>query len=76
MFGTLAAIGGPARVRAVSIPTTLGLVWVVAHYMDMAVYVTNIVSLIGFAIAIDYSMLVVFRFREELESHESTPRTR
>ena len=27
---------------------------------------TNIVTLIGLAIAIDYSMLVVFRFREEL----------
>ena len=34
--------------------------------MDMAIYVTNIVTLIGFAIAIDYSMLVVFRYREEL----------
>src|SRR5204863_2961299 len=37
-----------------------------AHLMDMAVYVTNIVALIGLAIAIDYSMLVVFRYREEL----------
>ena len=49
-----------------TIPTTLGLVWVFAHMMDMAVYVTNIVALIGLAIAVDYSMLVVFRFREEL----------
>ena len=32
----------------------------------MAIYVTNIVALIGLAIAVDYSMLVVFRFREEL----------
>src|SRR6266511_3566249 len=38
--------------------------------MDMAVYVTNIVALIGFAIAVDYSMLVVFRFREELAHTE------
>ncbi|MEA2268402.1 MAG: putative drug exporter of the superfamily, partial [Solirubrobacteraceae bacterium] len=30
------------------------------------IYVTNIVALIGLAIAVDYSMLVVFRFREEL----------
>jgi trehalose monomycolate/heme transporter len=37
----------------------------------MAVYVTNIVTLIGLAIAIDYSMLIVFRYREELEKHES-----
>ena len=71
MFGTLAAIGVPLAFAAVSIPTTIGIVWIFAHYMDMAVYVTNIVSLIGFAIAIDYSMLVVYRFREELETHES-----
>ena len=53
-----------------SIPTTLGLVWIFAHTMDMAIYVTNIVTLIGFAIAIDYSMLVVFRYREELAVHD------
>jgi uncharacterized membrane protein YdfJ with MMPL/SSD domain len=57
---------------AVSIPTTLGFVWIFAHFMDMAIYVTNIVTLIGLAIAIDYSMLVVFRYREEL-AHEEDP---
>jgi uncharacterized membrane protein YdfJ with MMPL/SSD domain len=71
MFGTLVAIGVPLAFAAVTIPSTLGAVWIVAHFMDMAIYVTNVVTLIGFAIAIDYSMLVVFRYREELERHES-----
>jgi len=71
MFGTLVAIGIPLAFAAITIPSTLGAVWIVAHFMDMAVYVTNIVTLIGLAIAIDYSMLVVFRFREELEKQES-----
>jgi RND superfamily putative drug exporter len=66
MFGTLGGVVVPFVFAAVSIPTTLGLVWIFAHTMDMAIYVTNIVTLIGFAIAIDYSMLVVFRYREEL----------
>lgn len=66
MFGTLGGIVVPFIFAFVTIPTTLGFVWIFAHTMDMAVYVTNIVTLIGFAIAIDYSMLVVFRFREEL----------
>jgi uncharacterized membrane protein YdfJ with MMPL/SSD domain len=70
MFGTLVAIGVPLAFAAVSIPSTLGIVWIVAHFMDMAIYVTNIVTLIGLAIAIDYSMLVVFRFREELRNQE------
>src|SRR3954454_25089667 len=66
MFGTLGGIFVPIVFAAMTIPVTLGLVWIFAHYMDMAIYVTNIVALIGLAIAVDYSMLVVFRYREEL----------
>ena len=69
MFGTLGGLVVPFLFAAVTIPITLGFVWIFAHTMDMAIYVTNIVTLIGFAIAIDYSMLVVFRFREELPLH-------
>src|SRR3954453_1024319 len=66
MFGTLGGIFVPVVFAAMTIPVTLGFVWVFAHMMDMAIYVTNIVALIGLAIAVDYSMLVVFRYREEL----------
>ena len=70
MFGTLAGMAVPLVFALISIPTTLGFVWIFANFMDMAIYVQNIVTLIGFAIAVDYSMLVVFRFREELERHD------
>jgi putative drug exporter of the RND superfamily len=66
MFGTLGGMFVPIAFALMTIPTTLGLVWIFAHVMDMAIYVTNIVALIGLAIAVDYSMLVVFRYREEL----------
>src|SRR4029077_2115258 len=66
MFGTLGAVIVPLAFALTTLPTTLGLVWVVAHFGNMAQYVTNIVTLIGLAIAIDYSMLVVFRYREQL----------
>jgi putative drug exporter of the RND superfamily len=70
MFGTLAGIAVPLVFALITIPATLGVVWVFAHFMDMAIYIQNIVTLIGVAIAIDYSMLVVFRYREELERHD------
>jgi len=70
MFGTLGAVIVPFAFAFVTLPTTLGLVWVVAHLGNMAEYVTNIVTLIGLAIAIDYSMLIVFRFREQLNEGE------
>jgi RND superfamily putative drug exporter len=68
MFGTLGAVIVPFLFAFATIPTTLGLVWVIAHLGNTAEYVTNVVTLIGFAIAIDYSMLVVFRYREQLQA--------
>jgi RND superfamily putative drug exporter len=64
-FGTLSFLV-PFVVAAFTIPTTLGLVFLVANVMELNTYITNMVSLIGLAIAIDYSLLVVHRFREEL----------
>src|SRR5829696_3579790 len=72
MFGTLGGILVPVAFAAMTIPVALGFVWIFAHVMDMAIYVTNIVALIGLAIAVDYSMLVVFRFREELAHTDDT----
>jgi len=74
MFATLGGILVPLAFAAITIPTTLGGVWIAAHFTEMATYVTNIVSLIGIAIAVDYSMLVVFRFREELARGEDPQR--
>jgi uncharacterized membrane protein YdfJ with MMPL/SSD domain len=67
MFGTLLGVAVPLLFALMAIPTALGLVWLFAHFMDMPIYVQNMATLIGFAISIDYSMLVVFRYREELE---------
>lgn len=65
-FRTLAFVV-PLILASFTIPTTLGLVWVIANIMELTTYVTNLVSLIGLGIAVDYSLLVVHRFREEFE---------
>ena len=44
--------------------------------MTMATYVTNLVQLIGLGIAVDYSLLIVYRFREELERRAARRTTR
>jgi RND superfamily putative drug exporter len=57
----------PLLFAGVTIASTLGLVFAVAHATVLATYVTNLVDLIGLALAVDYSLLVVSRFREELQ---------
>jgi RND superfamily putative drug exporter len=55
----------PFLVAAATIPTSLGLAWIVAHYLELTNYLLNMASMIGLAIAIDYSLLVVHRYRDE-----------
>ncbi|MEO8289553.1 MAG: MMPL family transporter [Gaiellaceae bacterium] len=70
VFGTFAFIL-PLIFAAAAIPTTLGIVWIFAHVMELTTYLQNLVMLIGLGIAIDYSLLIVYRYREELRSGKS-----
>ncbi len=64
VFGTLAFLL-PLMLALVSIPVTLGIIWVFANFMDLSTYLQNLVMLIGLGIAVDYSLLMVYRYREE-----------
>ncbi len=70
-FGTLSFLL-PFAFALVTIPTTLAIIWIVANFMELTTYLTNLVSLIGLGIAIDYSLLMVYRFREELRNGAGT----
>jgi putative drug exporter of the RND superfamily len=70
VFGTLAFLL-PFAFAAAAIPTTLGIIWIFANFMELTTYLQNMVMLIGFGIAIDYSLLVVYRYREELQKAAS-----
>jgi RND superfamily putative drug exporter len=67
VFGLSAVVTMPLLFAAATIFGTLGVVWVFAHLLVMATYAGNLVELIGLGIAVDYSLLVVYRYREELE---------
>jgi RND superfamily putative drug exporter len=64
VFGTLAFLL-PMMLALASIPVTLGIIWIFANFMDLSTYLQNLVMLIGLGIAIDYSLLMVYRYREE-----------
>jgi RND superfamily putative drug exporter len=72
VFGLSWSVTIPLLFAACTIMGTLGAVYLFAHELTMATYVTNLVQLIGLGIAIDYSLLIVYRFREELSRNGST----
>ncbi len=55
----------PLVMALVAIPTTFLLVWPLASVTDVSVIVKFLIALVGLAIAIDYALLVVVRWREE-----------
>jgi len=65
VFGSLLALV-PLLIAGVSILTTLLLILGLAEVADVSVSVEYIVALIGLGVAIDYCLLVVTRWREEL----------
>ncbi len=56
----------PYLVAAATTAGTLGVVFLLAHHFLMVLYVPNVVELVGLALAIDYSLFIVHRFRTEV----------
>jgi putative drug exporter of the RND superfamily len=71
VFGTLPAIAMPLIVAAASILNTFSVIWLLTYITGVSVIVEFLVALVGLGIAIDYSLLLIFRFREELAHGET-----
>ena len=66
VFGAVLAAGTPLFVAGLAIPASLALIYLVAQQVEMSIYVLNIATMLGLALAIDYSLFIVSRFKEEL----------
>jgi RND superfamily putative drug exporter len=66
IFGALPAALIPIFLGIVAIITALGAVALIGQVVDLVFFVTLMITMIGLAVGIDYSLIVVSRFREEL----------
>ena len=65
VLGALVAAVVPLVLAAVSIVVALGVTALVGQAFQFSFFVTNIITMIGLAVGIDYSLFVVARYREE-----------
>ncbi len=66
IFASLIAASLPLGVGLLAIVGGVGGTLFLARFTDVSTYAINIITLIGLAVAIDYSLFVVNRFRDEL----------
>ena len=65
LFGALVAAVIPIFLAIISIIVALGATALVGQFFELIFFVTLMISMIGLAVGIDYSLIVVSRFREE-----------
>ena len=65
VFGALVAATLPLVLGAIAITMAVALTAVVGQVSDISVFAINMISMMGLATGIDYSLLIVSRFREE-----------
>src|SRR5947209_19447099 len=66
VFGTLPAVLMPIAIAIAAILNTYSLVWALTYVTNVSIIVQFLIALVGLGVAIDYALLMVFRFRDEL----------
>jgi RND superfamily putative drug exporter len=68
VFGSLAATAVPLSLGIMAVVITGGVIYLLSLGIEMSIYVTNMASMIGIGVAVDYSLFVLMRYREEIRA--------
>jgi uncharacterized membrane protein YdfJ with MMPL/SSD domain len=66
IFGSLAGAALPLSLGIVAVIVSGGAIFFLSQGLQMSVFVTNIASMLGIGVAVDYSLFVLARYREEI----------
>lgn len=70
VFRSLVGAAVPLAVGGASVAVVLALLYLVGQRTDLSVFVLNLSTMLGLGLAIDYSLFLTSRFREELHQHD------
>ncbi|MFE5320692.1 MMPL family transporter [Paenibacillus sp. NPDC056579] len=68
-FGGVASAMLPVIIGVVSVTGTMGLMYWIGKELELSNFVLNVIPMVGLALSIDFALLLVSRFREELSRH-------
>jgi len=66
VFGSVIAATMPVVMGAVTVSVTLGILYLITFKLSVSIFALNLTTMLGLGLGIDYALLIVTRFREEL----------
>ena len=73
VFGSVVAAGLPFLVAGGTILGSFLVLFIISLFTEVSIFSLNLVTGLGLALGIDYALLIINRFREELRARESVP---
>jgi RND superfamily putative drug exporter len=70
-FGTVVAAVAPMALGFAAVFLSGAVIYGLSRSFEISVYVTNMASMVGIGVAVDYSLFIVSRFRRELHEKET-----
>lgn len=67
VFGSVVAACVPLAVGGLGVAAVLLALYWAAHVTDLSIFVLNLATMLGLGLAVDYSLFVTSRFREEMQ---------
>ncbi len=67
LFGAVVAALVPLGLAVVAVIIALGVAAIIGQFFELVFFVTLMITMIGLAVGIDYSLFIISRFREELD---------
>lgn len=71
-FGSVVAAFIPLAVGIVTVVSAFGVMTLFSEAMDLSIFVMNIIPMLGLALSIDFALLFINRYKEELANHSIT----
>ncbi|KJL06090.1 MULTISPECIES: MMPL family transporter [Priestia] len=67
-FGGVIAAAIPLMIGIVTVVTTMGVVYFFHPYTELSIFILNVIPMIGLALSIDFALLFINRFKEEIQA--------
>lgn len=72
VLGTIVATALPLIIAITVLPITMAMAYVIVQFYSLNILMTDVISMIGLGVIVDYAVFIIHRYRKERPKHDTT----